>query len=145
MFRSGAVPTAFGVALITIAITLLAFALVGRVFANPGLFAAAAFAALYGVRLIVNVSAFSLFFSNDAWLPYVSSALEYIVPIPAALLVLYAFGERWKRLNQLVVIVVIALAAIAIPYEIAAHRPFALKPVIDGFVVLIMPIFLVNL
>jgi sigma-B regulation protein RsbU (phosphoserine phosphatase) len=145
MFRSGAAPTAIGVALITIALTLLAFALVGRVFANAGLFAAAAFAALYGVRLIVNVPAFRLFIPEDAWLAYVSSALEYIVPIPAALLVRYAFGKRWKRLNQLVVIVVIALAAIAIPYEIAVHRPFALKPLIDGFVVLLMPIFLVNL
>jgi len=145
MFRSAAVPTAFGVALITIAITLLAFALVGRVFTNPGLLAAAAFAALYGARLIVKTPAFGLFFSSVDWLPYVNSALEYIVPIPAALLVRYAFGGRWQRLNQLVVIIVIALAAIAIPYEIAVHQPFALKPLIDGFVVLLMPIFLVNL
>lgn len=135
---------AIGVALITIALTLFAFALVGRMFTNAALLAAAAFAGLYGVRLVVNAPSTALLV-RGGWLPYASSALEYIVPIPAALLVQFSFSKRLKRLNQAVSLLAIAIAVFAIPYEIAAHRPFALKPFIDGVVVLIMPVFLVNL
>lgn len=132
---------AIGVALITIALALFAFALVGRVFANAALLAAAAFAGLYGVRLIVKAP----LVVHGYWLPYVSSALEYVVPIPAALLVQFAFGRRLRRVNQTVSIFAIALALFAIPFEVATHRPFALKPVIDAVVVLILPLFMVNL
>ena len=135
---------AIGVALATIALALFAFALVGRVFANAALLAAAAFAGMYGVRLIVNAPSTALAVSGG-WLPYASSALEYLVPIPAALLVQYSFGRRLLRVNQAVTIFAIALAVVAIPFEIASHRPFALKPLIDKVVVLIMPLFLVNL
>jgi phosphoserine phosphatase RsbU/P len=145
MFRGDAASAAIGVALITIALALLGFALVGRMFANPALLAAGAFAALYGARLIANTASFGLFFPDAGWLPYVRSALEYIVPIPAAFLVRYTFGLRWKRLNQWVSVATIALAAVAIPFEVLAHRPFALKPVIDTLVVLLMPVFLINL
>ncbi|HEX7191692.1 MAG TPA: SpoIIE family protein phosphatase, partial [Thermoanaerobaculia bacterium] len=145
MFESAAAPAAVGVALITIALALLAFALVGRVFASSALLAAAAFAALYGVRLIVNTPAFALFFPDEAWLPYVRSALEYLIPVPGALLIQNTFDARWKRLNAAVSLVITVTAVIAIPYEIAVQRPFAMKPVIDTIVVLIMPIFLLNL
>jgi sigma-B regulation protein RsbU (phosphoserine phosphatase) len=144
MFRSGAVATAIGVALITIALALLAFALVGRMFANAALLAAGGFAGLYGLRLLVNAPFTPLLVHGD-WLPYASSALEYIVPIPATLLVQYSFGSRLKRLNQAVTLLVIAIALVAIPFEIASHRPFALKPLIDTVVVLMMPAFLLNL
>jgi sigma-B regulation protein RsbU (phosphoserine phosphatase) len=144
MFRSGAAAAAIGVALITIALTLLAFALVGRAFANAALLAAGSFAGLYGVRLLVNAP-FTSLLVHGVWLPYVSSALEYVVPIPAALLVQYSFGTRLKRINQAVSIIAIAIAVFAIPFEIASHQPFALKSLIDTVVVLIMPLFLVNL
>ena len=144
LFRDGAAAAAIGVALITIALTLLAFALIGRVFANAALLAAATFAALYGVRLIVNAQ-FTPLLVHGGWLPYVSSALEYIVPIPAALLVQLSFSQRLKRLNQAVSLVTIAIAVFAIPYEIALHRPFALNALINTFVVLLMPVFLLNL
>jgi sigma-B regulation protein RsbU (phosphoserine phosphatase) len=144
IFRSGAAAAAIGIALITIALTLLAFALVGRAFANAALLAAGSFAGLYGVRLLVNAPFTSHLVHGD-WLPYASSALEYIVPIPAALLVQYSFGKRLKRINQAVSIIAIAIAVFAIPFEIASHRPFALKPLIDTVVVLMMPLFLVNL
>lgn len=144
MFRSGAVASVIGVALITIAVALLAFALVGRMFANAALLAAGAFAGLYGVRLLVNAP-FTPLLIHGAWLPYASSALEYIVPIPAAFLVQYSFSTRLKRLNQAVVLLAVAIAVVAIPFEIASHRPFALKPLIDTIVVLIMPAFLLNL
>src|ERR1041385_280868 len=135
---------AIGVALITISCTLLAFALVGRVFANAALLAAAAFAALYGVRLIVNAPSTALLV-HGGWLPYVSSALEYVVPIPATLLAQFAFGGRLKRVNQALSVLAIAVAVVAIPYEIAVHRPFALKPLIDTVVVVFMPVFALNL
>ncbi|HEV8432851.1 MAG TPA: PP2C family protein-serine/threonine phosphatase [Thermoanaerobaculia bacterium] len=144
VFRSGAASTAIGVALITIALALLAFALVGRVFANAALLAAASFAGLYGVRLIVNAP-FTPLLVHGAWLPYVSSALEYLVPIPATLLVQFAFTRRLKRVNQALALLAIAIAVFAIPFEVATHRPFALKPLIDTVVVLFMPVFLLNL
>lgn len=135
---------AIGVALITIALMLIAFALVGRVFANAALFAAAAFAGLYGVRLIVNAPSTALLVRGD-WLPYVSSALEYVVPIPATLLAQFAFAKRLKRVNQALAVLAMAIAVFAIPYEIAVHRPFALKSLIDTVVVLFMPVFALNL
>ncbi|HEX3110160.1 MAG TPA: PP2C family protein-serine/threonine phosphatase, partial [Thermoanaerobaculia bacterium] len=144
VFRSGAASAAIGIALITIALALLAFALVGRVFANAALLAAASFAGLYGVRLLVNAS-FTPLLVDGGWLPYVSSALEYIVPIPATLLVQFAFTRRLKRVNQALALLAIAIAVFAIPFEIATHRPFALKPLIDTVVVLFMPVFLLNL
>lgn len=136
--------SAIGVALITIALALFAFALVGRVFANAALLAAAAFAGMYGARLIVNAPSTALLVRGN-WLPYVSSALEYIVPIPAALLVQLSFSQRFRRINQTVPVIIVALAVFAIPFEIASHRPFALKPVIDTVVVLLMPLYLLNL
>ncbi|HEY2323701.1 MAG TPA: SpoIIE family protein phosphatase [Thermoanaerobaculia bacterium] len=135
---------AIGVALITIAVTLLAFAFVGRVFANAALLAAAAFAALYGVRLIVNAPSTALLVQGG-WLPYVSSALEYIVPIPATLLVQFAFTRKLRRVNQALSVLAIALAVLAIPYEIVTHHPFALKSLIDTVVVVFMPVFVLNL
>ncbi|HEX3580396.1 MAG TPA: PP2C family protein-serine/threonine phosphatase [Thermoanaerobaculia bacterium] len=138
------IAAAIGVALITIALTLLAFALVGRVFANAALFAAAAFAGLYGVRLIVNAP-FIAQLVDGGWLPYVSSSLEYIVPIPATLLAQFAFSKRLKRVNQALAVLAVAIAVFAIPYEIWIHRPFALKPLIDTVVVVFMPVFALNL
>src|SRR5947209_29058 len=144
VFRSGAASAAIGVALVTIALTLLAFALVGRVFANAALLAAAAFATLYGLRLIVNAP-FTALLVHGGWLPYVSSSLEYVVPIPATLLVQFAFARRLKRVNQALALLAIAIAVFAIPFEIIAHRPFALKPLIDTVIVFFMPVFLLNL
>lgn len=135
---------AIGVALITIALVLLAFALIGRVFANAAIFAAAAFAGLYGVRLIVNAPLTATLVQGE-WLRYLSSSLEYIVPIPAALLAQFSFTRRMKRVNLAVSLLGIAIAVFAIPYEIVTHRPFALKPLIDGVVVLFMPVFLLDL
>jgi sigma-B regulation protein RsbU (phosphoserine phosphatase) len=135
---------AIGVALITIAVTLLAFAFVGRVFANSALLAAAAFAALYGVRLIVNAPSTALLVQGG-WLPYVSSGLEYVVPIPATLLVQFAFTRKLRRLNQALSVVAVGIAVFAIPFEIVSHRPFALKPLIDTVVVVFMPLLVLNL
>src|SRR4051812_20896859 len=52
-----------------------------RPFLYTGLFAIA-----YGMRLAFNTSSFALLSENPHWLPYVRSALEYLVPLPAALL-----------------------------------------------------------
>jgi sigma-B regulation protein RsbU (phosphoserine phosphatase) len=135
---------AIGVALITIALALIAVGLVGRVFANAALFAAAAFAGLYGVRLIVNAP-LTASLVHGGWLRYASSSLEYLVPIPAALLAQFSFTKRMKWVNLAVSVLGIALAVFAIPFEIATHRPFALKPLIDSVVVLFMPVFLLDL
>lgn len=52
-----------------------------RSFLYTGLFAIA-----YGTRLAFNTSSFGLLSDHPRWLDYVRSALEYLVPIPAALL-----------------------------------------------------------
>jgi hypothetical protein len=55
-------------------------------------------------------------------LEYVRSALEYLVPLPATLLVAHYFGDRWRRLNQGVFVAFAALAGFGIPFELITPR-----------------------
>jgi sigma-B regulation protein RsbU (phosphoserine phosphatase) len=135
-----------GVALVTIAIALVAFALLAAAAASqqPLLFAGA-FAGLYGLRLIFDTSTYAMAAGMTPTLPYIRSAFEYLVPIPAAALFATVFSGRVRRLNTIAVPISIAIALIAIPYEIATHQPNALRVVINAFVMLLMPLFAINL
>jgi len=103
------------------------------------------FAIVYGVRLAFNTSSFALLSENPYWLPYLRSAFEYLVPIPAALL-FKSFSEgRRSVLHRIVTAALAMCAAIAIPWEIATHSPYAFKPVIDALVLVLVAVLAIDL
>src|SRR2546423_8416615 len=101
-----------GVALCTIAAGLLAFALLGRRIANIDLPIAGAFAALYGIRLILRTHSITLMLGDATWLHYVHADLEYFVPVPGAFLFQRFFGGRLRWLNRIATIAFILSAAV---------------------------------
>src|SRR6266513_225182 len=114
-----------GVALCTIAAGLFAFALLGRRIANIDLPIAGAFAALYGIRLIIRTQSITAMLGNPAWIHYVHADLEYLVPVPGALLFQRFFGGRLRWLNRIATIAFIVSAAVGVPYDIATRHPGA--------------------
>ena len=135
-----------GVALCTAAAGLLFFAVISGVRrTNREALFAALFAGAYGFRVVLNSDAVAAMPLASEAIPFIRSALEYVVPVLGAMLFIQLFGERWRRLNRAIALVFGALALIAIPYELLTHAPFALKGVIDGAVFLFILAFLVNL
>jgi len=123
-------------ALATIAVGLIAFALLAGIGRTPDLFWAGLLAGLYAFRMIVSAG-----FVHSA---YVHSSLEYLVPIPAALLFAHYFGVKMRRINMAIVLAFVGVAAVAIPYEVITGRPHALNPVENALVLLFMGVFAVN-
>ncbi|HXA16559.1 MAG TPA: PP2C family protein-serine/threonine phosphatase [Thermoanaerobaculia bacterium] len=103
------------------------------------------FAIAYGIRLIFNTASFVLLLGHPRWLDYVRSAFEYLVPIPAAALFEAFSGERRRTLHRIITWALIVCAAVAIPYEIITHSPYALKPVIDALAVALMVVLTIDL
>lgn len=99
----------------------------------------------YGTRLVVNTSSFALLSGRPQWLGYVRSAFEYLVPIPAALLFQSFSGDRWRTIHRLTTLALAACAAIAIPYELLTHTPFALNRVINTLVLGLLLVLIVDL
>jgi len=99
----------------------------------------------YGTRLVVNTSSFELMSGSPPWLGYVRSAFEYLVPIPAALLFQSFSGDRWRLIHRLTTLALIACAAMAIPYELLTHTPFALNRVINTLVLGLVLVLIVDL
>jgi sigma-B regulation protein RsbU (phosphoserine phosphatase) len=134
-----------GVALCTIAAGLFAFGLLGRRIANIDLPIAGAFAALYGIRLIMRTQSITSMLGDPAWLHYVHSDLEYLVPVPGALLFQRFFGGRLRWLNRIATIAFVLCAAIGIPYDIVTHHPGALLPVNNAIVLFFLATYLINI
>jgi len=134
-----------GIALCTIAAGLFAFALLGRRISNIDLPIAGAFAAAYGLRLILRTPTIIEILGDPISLHYLHSAMEYIVPIPAAMLFERLFGDRFRRLNRITVGLFVVYAIVAIPYEIAVREPGALGRWHNALVVLLIILFLYNI
>ena len=124
-------------ALGTIAIGLIAFALLAGIPRSIDLVWAGVFAGLYAMRMI--------FATGLVQSAYVHSALEYLVPIPAALLFERYFGSRFRKLNIAIVIAFIVAAAIAIPYEVLTARPHSLNGYENALVLVFMAVFAANI
>jgi sigma-B regulation protein RsbU (phosphoserine phosphatase) len=103
------------------------------------------FAIAYGMRLAFNTGTFTLLYGHPRWLDYVRSDFEYLVPIPAALLFETFSGNRRPMVHRIIVAALVACAAVAIPYEIAIASPFALKPVIDALVIVLIAVLAIDL
>jgi len=111
-----------------------------RSFVYTGLFAIA-----YGTRLAFNTGAFTLLYGHPRWLDYLRADFEYLVPIPAALLFKSFSDNRRPIVHRIITAALVACAAIAIPSEIAIHSPFALKPVIDALVLVLIAVLAIDL
>ncbi|HEV7427429.1 MAG TPA: PP2C family protein-serine/threonine phosphatase [Thermoanaerobaculia bacterium] len=109
-------------------------------FVYTGLFAIA-----YGTRLAFNTGAFTLLYGHPRSLDYIRSGFEYLVPIPAALLFATFSGNRRPIVHRIITAALISCAAVAIPIEIAMHSPFALKPVIDALVLVLVAVLAFDL
>jgi sigma-B regulation protein RsbU (phosphoserine phosphatase) len=103
------------------------------------------FAIAYGVRLIAGTSSFSMVSGHPRWLDYVRSALEYLVPIPAAALFEVFSGDQRRTLHRIVTWTFVVCAAVAIPYEIITHSPYALKSLIDTLALGLMVVLTLDL
>ena len=103
----------------------------------------------YGFRMLAKAPSAALLLDHPAWLPYVTASLEYLVPIPAALLFARYFGDRLRRLNEFAVAAFVTVAAVGIPYEIIRRTPYAAMvvevPIVIGFVVLAIVNFALGL
>src|SRR6266498_506865 len=119
----------------------LGFALFSPRGARRNLIPAGLFAFLYGARMLLRNDAAAVLLGNPRALAYLTSALEYIVPIPASIAFVRYLGDRWRPLNQAVVLIFSVVAAIAIPYEIMTRRPHAANDVVNGVVVLLIGVF----
>jgi sigma-B regulation protein RsbU (phosphoserine phosphatase) len=111
-----------------------------RSFIYTGLFAIA-----YGTRLAFNTDAFTMLYGHPRWLDYLRADFEYLVPIPAALLFETFSGNRRPMLHRIITTALAACAIVAIPAEIAIHSPFALKPVIDALVIVLIAVLTIDL
>src|SRR5436190_7493476 len=141
MFRHDLPDFIVGTILCTIGLGFAAFSPRG---ARRSLIAAGLFAFLYGARMLVRNGTTSYLLGNPPLLAYLTSALEYLVPIPASIAFADYFGDRWRRVNHAVVAIFSAVAAAAIPYEIVTRRPYAANGVVNGVVVLLISVFLLN-
>ncbi len=141
MFRHDLADFIVGTILCTIGLGFAAFSPRG---ARRSLIAAGLFAFLYGARMLVRNGTTAYLLGDPPALAYLSSALEYLVPIPASIAFADYFGDRWRRVNQAVVAIFSIVAAVAIPYEIITRRPYAANDVVNGVVVLLIGVFLLN-
>src|SRR5262249_35412653 len=144
-FQSDLPSLIVGVAVCTIAAGLFAFSLLGRRIADVDLRIAATFAALYGLRLILQTRSMVLMAGDPQWMRYLNADLNYLVPIPGAFLFQRSFGRRLGWLNRSATAAFVLCAVIAIPYEILTRQPGALLRVENAIVVFFLAIYMLNI
>jgi sigma-B regulation protein RsbU (phosphoserine phosphatase) len=99
------------------------------------------FALMYGTRLLLDTTSVAVLSGHPPLLDSVRSSLEYLVPIPAALLFQTFSGGRWRFIHWITIGALVACAAVAIPYEVLTSSPYAMKGVIDVLVVALLAVF----
>jgi sigma-B regulation protein RsbU (phosphoserine phosphatase) len=145
MFRADAIAIVIAAVLCTMGVGMLLLSALSARNARRSFLYTGLFAIVYGVRLALNTSSFGLLSGHPRWLDYTRSAFEYLVPIPAALL-FKSFGEgRRQAMHRIVTTALAVCAAVAIPFEIAIHSPYALKPVIDALVLVLVAVLAFDL
>ena len=141
--RTDATATVIAIVLCTVGVGLALYSTLERR-RDVDLLLAGLFALLYGVRLLVNGWFIEIGFGGS-WLPHAQAILEYIVPIPGALLFNHRFGQRWPKLNRIIVGTFTIVAIVATLYELMMRAPLAAKPLVDVLVIAFILIFGWNL
>ena len=134
-----------GVALCTIAIGLFAFGMLGRRIADIDLPIAGVFAALYGIRLLLRTTTVIAVLGNPGWQHYMHADLDYLVPVPGALLFQRFFGGRLRWLNRISTAAFTLCAVVGIPYDLLTHQPGALLRVNNAAVLFFLTVYLINI
>jgi phosphoserine phosphatase RsbU/P len=134
-----------GVAVCTIAAGLFAFSMLGRRIEDIDLRIAAAFAALYGIRLFLRTQSVTMMLGEPGWIHYLHADLDYIVPIPGALLFQRFFGRRLVWLNRTATSAFVLCAVIGIPYDAITRQAGALLRVNNAIVVFFLTIYMINI
>jgi sigma-B regulation protein RsbU (phosphoserine phosphatase) len=94
--------------------------------------------------MLVHNSTTAYLLGEPPALDYLASAFEYLVPVAGSIVFAHFFGRRWRRVNELVVVLFCAVAVVAIPYEIATRRPHAANGIVSVVVVILIVVFLLN-
>ena len=134
-----------GIAVCTIAAFLFAFSLLGRKIADIDLRIAATFAALYGLRLVLRTNSVMMMLGNPDWIHFVHADLDYLVPIPGALLFQRFFGRRLLWLNGVATGAFVLCATIGIPYDIITGKAGALLRINNVVVIFFLAIYMLNI
>ena len=134
-----------GVAVCTIAVGLFGFSLLGRRLTDIDLRIAASFAALYGIRLVLRTKTAMLMLGEPGWIHYLHADLDYLVPIPGALLFQRFFGRRLIWLNRTATTAFVLCALIGIPYDLLTHKPAAFLTVNNAIVIFFLAIYMLNI
>lgn len=145
MVRGDMIAGAIAVVLITMGAGLLLLGALSAGKARSSFVYTGLFAIAYGTRLAVNTASFTTLYGHPRALDYIRSAFEYLVPIPAALLFETFSGNRRRLVHRIITAALVICAAVAIPYELAIHSPFALKPVIDTLVIVLIAVLALDL
>jgi len=145
MFRADMIAGVIAVILCTVGAAMLLLGALSardarRSFLYTGLFGIA-----YGTRLAFNTSSFGLLSGHPRWLDYVRSAFEYLVPIPAAMLFASFSAKRRQAVHRIVTGALVVCAALCIPIELVMRSPFAMKPVIDTLVLVLVAVLTLDL
>jgi sigma-B regulation protein RsbU (phosphoserine phosphatase) len=145
MIRADMIAAVIAVVLCTVGVGMLLLGALSARNARSSFLYTGLFAIAYGTRLAFNTSSFGLLSGQPGWLNYVRSAFEYLVPIPAALLSSAFSGNRRRLLHNIITAALVACAAVAIPYEMVMHAPFALNKVINALVLVLLGILAIDL
>jgi phosphoserine phosphatase RsbU/P len=143
--RGDMIAGAVAVVLITMGAGLLLLGALSARKARSSFVYTGLFAIAYGTRLAFNTASFTALYGHPRSLDYLRSAFEYLVPIPAALLFETFSGSRRRIVHRIITAALILCAAVAIPIELAIHSPFALKPVIDTLVIVLIAVLTLDL
>lgn len=142
-FRADAASLVVAVVLVTLGAGMLLIALLSAPRTRGSFIWSGVFSALYGIRLLLNTSSFAVVTGAPGWLRFARADLEYLVPIPAALLFQAISGERWRVVHRFASIVLAVFALVAIPYEHVTRSPFAAHAVINVLVIALIVVFAV--
>jgi phosphoserine phosphatase RsbU/P len=145
MIRADMIAAVIAVVLCTVGAGMLLLGVLSARNARSSFLYTGLFAIAYGTRLALNTSSFGLLSGQPGWLNYVRSAFEYFVPIPAALLFGAFSGDRRRTLHNVITAALVACAAVAIPYEVVMHAPYALNRVINTLVLVLVAVLAVDL
>ncbi len=143
----GEIPTAaIGFMLLGLGLAALVAALARRRAADPALVSFSTLCTLYAVRLLCDIDAVEALYSlpPESWRKLIN-VLTYLIPVPAVFFIERVVGQGWRSSMRRMWQLMAALAAVAIPLEIAGVGDGALMGPYRVLVVLSLLVTVANL
>ncbi len=142
LLREDVLGVVFGILLLGVAFSSLAFYRFNRKAQDPSALFFGCFAGGYGVRLLVTSGILPFLadpIPRDIWI-FASSFITYLIPIPIVLFVGTTMPS-WRRALRYILWFQIAFAVIGISFDIARRTPFSLGAVNNMFVLMLATAF----